>query len=77
MPEKPEVNLETTVRELWGDTKVVLARSERLENEVFGNGRPGLKDQVAKLGTILKILTGVITALFAAIVSDIVARVLN
>ena len=49
-------------------------RVERLENEIYGNGRAGLKEEVAKLRQALKLATWVAGVIGALMLADFSTR---
>ena len=59
------------------DVKIATATTQRLEKEVFGNGRPGLVQEVARTRAVLKILTAVLSAVAIAIATDVIHRIFN
>ena len=49
-------------------------RVERLENEIYGNGRAGLKEEVTKLRQALRIATWVAGVIGALMLADFSTR---
>jgi len=62
------------LKHIENDIGEINSRQKRLEGEIFGNGKEGLRIQVAKIKQILFFATSVATIILTLMVTDLFGR---